>query len=628
MSVAASPADRDEQPTSVTPWSRRLAPVREFVATENASAVILLAATVAALVWANSPWSDSYERVWHTDLTIALGDNALTLDLRHWINDGLMAFFFFVVGLEIRREFDMGELRERRRVATPVVAAAGGMIVPALIYLLVNAGQPTARGWGIVMATDTAFALGILTLAGGATPRVRTFLLTLVIVDDILALTVIALVYTDHLSVPALVVALALFGVVILLQRNDVDHGVPYFLVGLGIWLAMLASGVHATVAGVAIGLLATAYPPSRDDLSHAGAVWRLFRERPTPESARTASRTMAGAISPNERLQHLFHPWTSYVIVPLFALANAGVRLDGAVLRDAVSGPLFWGIVAGLVVGKPIGIVAATWLASRDRLGNLPRTVPWQPLVGVATVAGVGFTVSLLIADISFVGRSLEEAKIGVLVASATASVATFVVFGVVRRMPEPHPDEAARLAPPIIDLSDPVDPDVDHVRGRATAPVTLVEYGDFECPYCVRAEPVVQALRDDFGDDLRVVFRHLPLVDVHRHAATAAQAAEAAAAQGRFWEMHDLLMGDDVSLIFPDLVRYADDLGLDVDRFREDLRSRRYTRRINRDVDSADASGAAGTPAFFVNGRRYEGAHDLAELSDAVQRELGIPA
>jgi Na+/H+ antiporter NhaA len=620
-------APADQEPPEVTPWSRRLAPVREFVATENASAVVLLAATVAALVWANSPWSDSYERVWHTDLTIALGGNALTLDLRHWIDDGLMAFFFFVVGLEIRREFDMGELRERRRVATPVVAAVGGMLAPALIYLAINAGQTSARGWGIVLGTDTAFALGVLTLVRGATPRVRSFLLTLVIVDDILALVIIAVVYTEDLSLPALAVALGFFALVLVLRRAGVDHGVPYFLTGLGLWLAMLASGVHATIAGVAMGMLVTAYPPTRDDLRHAGAVWRLFRERPTPESARAASRTMAVTISPNERLQHLFHPWTSYVIVPLFALANAGVRLDAEVLRRAVTGPLFWGIVAGLVLGKPIGIITSTWLASRDRLGSLPRTVPWAQLAGVATVAGVGFTVSLLIADISFSGRALEEAKIGVLAASAVASLATWGVFTVVRRLPPTAPAAAAALAPQIVDLSDPVDPDVDHVRGPEDAAVTLVEYGDFECPYCVRAEPVVRRLQEAFGDDLRVVFRHLPLVDVHPHAATAAQAAEAAAAQGRFWEMHDLLMGEDVSLIFPDLVRYAGDLGLDVDRFREDLRTRRYTRRINRDVDSADASGAAGTPAFFVNGRRHRGDHDLAGLTAAVQHELGVP-
>ncbi|MGH9262040.1 MAG: Na+/H+ antiporter NhaA, partial [Acidimicrobiales bacterium] len=221
-------ADRGDRPADITPWTRRLAPVRVFVATENASAAILLAATVAAILWANSPWSASYEELWHTEVAVSFGDAELSLDLRHWINDGLMAFFFFVVGLEIRREFDMGELRERRRVATPVLAAIGGMLAPALIYLAINAREPTARGWGIAMGTDTAFALGILVLVGGATPRVRTFLLTLVIVDDIVALLVIALAYTEDLSFTALAVAVALFCVVLVLRANGVRHGVPY----------------------------------------------------------------------------------------------------------------------------------------------------------------------------------------------------------------------------------------------------------------------------------------------------------------------------------------------------------------------------------------------------------------
>ncbi len=599
--------------------------MREFVATENASALILLLATVAALVWANSPWSASYESFWHTEVAVSFGDAELALDLRHWINDGLMAFFFFVVGLEIRREFDMGELRERRRVATPVLAAIGGMVAPALIYLAINAGEPTARGWGIAMGTDTAFALGILTLVGGATPRVRTFLLTLVIVDDIVALLVIALAYTQDLSYTALAVAVALFGVVLVMRTNDVRHGVPYFLVGVAMWLATLASGVHATIAGVAVGLLATAYPPSREQLTQAGAVWRLFREEPTPAYARTASRTMSSAVSPNERLQNLFHPWTSYVIVPLFALANAGVALEADVLRDVLTEPIVLGIVVGLVVGKPLGIVGATWLVSRRWFGGFPRTIPWPPLVGAATVAGIGFTVSLLIADISFEGRELEEAKLGILAASLVASLAGWAVFTVVHRMPAQKRNRGADgLAPPILDLTEDVDPDVDHVRGPVNAPVTLVEYGDFECPYCGQAEPIVRELVQTFGNDLRFVFRHLPLADVHEHAEIAAEAAEAAGEQGKFWEMHDILMDNQAGLIYPDLMRYAADLGLDVERFGEDLRSRRHAARIHRDVDSADASGAAGTPTMFVNGRRHQGAHDIDALAAAIEREL----
>jgi Na+/H+ antiporter NhaA len=619
----------DEQLTDTTsehtPWTRRLAPVREFVATENASAAILLIATLAAIAWANSPWSASYESFWETDVVVSFGDAALDLSLRHWINDGLMAFFFFVVGLEIRREFDMGELRERRRVGTPVLAAIGGMAVPALIYLAVNLGEPSARGWGIVMGTDTAFALGILTLVGGATPRVRTFLLTLVIVDDIVALLVIALAYTTDLSPTALAVAVALYGVVLVMKRLQVRHGVPYFLVGVAMWLATLASGVHATIAGVAVGLLATAYAPSRDELSQAGAVWRLFREEPTPEYARSVSRTMTRSVSPNERLQHLFHPWTSHVIVPLFALANAGVVLEAEVLRSVATEPIFLGIVGGLVVGKPLGIAGATWLVSRPWFGGFPRTVPWPPLIGLATVAGVGFTVSLLIADITFESRELEEAKLGILGASSLASLLGWLVFSIIHRLPAQKANRGAEgLAPPILDLAEDVDPDVDHVRGPANAPVTLVEYGDFECPYCGRAEPVVRELVQTFGNDLRFVFRHLPLVDVHEHARLAAEAAEAAGEQGKFWEMHDLLFAHQDDLIYPDLMRYAAELDLDVDRFGEDLRARRHAARIHRDVQSADASGAVGTPTMFVNGHRHQGGHDMDALAAAIEREL----
>jgi Na+/H+ antiporter NhaA len=475
------------------------------------------------------------------------------------------------------------------------------------------------------MGTDTAFALAVLTLVGGAAPRVRSFLLTLVIVDDIVALAVIALAYTEDLSLPALGVALGLYGVVLGMRAAGVRHGVPYFLVGLAIWLAMLASGVHPTIAGVALGLLATAYPPSRQQLSRAGMIWRLFREEPTPEYARTASRTLALTISPNERLQYLFHPWTSHLIVPLFALANAGVDLDWEVLREAASEPILIGIVVGLVVGKPLGILGATWIVSRPALGGLPRTVGWPSLAGAATVAGIGFTVSLLIADITFTGRNLEEAKLGILAASVIASLAAWVAFTVIRRLPRDRKaGVGSAVAPPILDLADDVDPEVDHIRGPVDAPVTLVEYGDFECPYCGRAEPVVRELVRRFGNDLRFVFRHLPLVDVHEHAATAAEAAEAAAAQGRFWEMHDMLIPEGVSLIYPDLVRYAGDLGLDVERFADDIRSRSYALRISRDVASADASGAVGTPALFINGRRYQGSQRVDALTAAIEREL----
>ncbi|MGQ0815168.1 MAG: Na+/H+ antiporter NhaA [Gemmatimonadota bacterium] len=593
-----------------------------FIATQNAGAVVLLAATVAALVWANSPWSSSYERLWQTPLTLSLGDVELALTLRLWINDGLMALFFFVVGLEIRREFDMGELRERRRVAAPVIAAIGGMAVPALLYLAFNAGQPTARGWGIAMGTDTAFALGILTLVGGRwTPMTRTFLLTLVIVDDITALTVIALAYTATVSITAFAVAASVFGVILIMRRRGVRNGVSYFLVGFVMWLAMLASGIHPTIAGVAVGLLAYAYPPTRIELERAAAHWRLFREEPTPQYARVASRSLAYAISPNERLQYIFHPWTSYVIVPLFALANAGVRLDAEVIGRAMQSSVTLGVIAGLVIGKPIGIIVATWLFTRRRLGGFPISVPWPPLVGAATVAGIGFTVALLVATISLRGEDLESAKVGILGASVIASLLAWLVFRVIDRLPQPlmamgRDQVAARL----VDLIEPVNPRVDHIRGPDDGAVTLVEYGDFECPHCGEAEPILRELLQKFGSDIRFVFRHLPLTEVHENAQLAAEAAEAAGAQGRFWEMHDLLFAHQDALRAGDLRGYARELNLDIDRFTDDLQSRRYARRIARDTDSADESGVAGTPTFFIDGRRHYGAYDIDSLTAAL--------
>ncbi|HVJ96273.1 MAG TPA: Na+/H+ antiporter NhaA, partial [Acidimicrobiia bacterium] len=464
-----------------TERGRASSPIREFVATQNAGAVVLISTTLAALIWANSPWSGSYEDFWHTDVTVAFGGADISLPLREWINDGLMTFFFFVVGLEIRREFDMGELRERRRLATPVVAAIGGVAAPALIYLAFTMGTPDAKGWGVVIGTDTAFALGVL-----------------------------AIVYSEDISFPALAAAVALFGVAFAMHRMHVRSGIPYFVVALGLWVAMLESGIHPTIAGVALGLLATAYPPSREDLRAAGTNWRLFREQPTPEYARSASASVRLAVSPNERLQLVWHPWTSYVIVPIFALANAGVTLSRESLERGLTSKITLGIVFGLIVGKMVGITGATWLASRQRFGRLPLTIPYPQLFGTATVAGIGFTVALLIAHISFEGERLQDAQLGILAASIIASVLSSIVFRVINHLPARLAAAGTdRTAPEIIDLAEPVDSERDHIRGPLDAPVTLVEYADFECPYCGRAEPDVRALLASSGGELRYVFR-----------------------------------------------------------------------------------------------------------------------
>jgi len=369
-----------------TAWSRSLAtPLRSFLRTETGSAVLLLGAAVAALVWVNVD-AASYERVWSTQLSLRLGGAGISQTLRGWVNEGLMTFFFFVVGLEARREFDMGELRERSRVALPLLAGVGGMAAAVGIYAAVNAGRPTLHGWGVAMSTDTAFALGALALVGPRSPdRLRSFMLTVVVVDDLVALLVIALFYSGSVSATPLVAAAAIFAAVLALHRAGVQRGIACAALGIGLWIALYESGVDPIVAGLAVGLFTSAYPPERAALERATSVVRRFREQPTPALERSARAGLAAAVSPNERLQALYHPWTSYLFVPLFALANAGIAIDAAFLRRAFTSPVTLGILVGYVVGKPAGVLGATWLGTRLGRGRL------QPLVGWASVAGAG---------------------------------------------------------------------------------------------------------------------------------------------------------------------------------------------------------------------------------------------
>jgi len=626
-SAAASPGSRSAEPVpGRTAWARNLgAPVRDFLSTETGGAAVLVGAALAALVWANSPWPHSYESLWNTKLALSLGGHALSGSLRQWVNEGLMALFFLVVGLEAKRELDLGELRERNRLAIPVLAALGGMALCVGVYLAINADGAGAHGWGAAMSTDTALALGALALVTprGAT-RLRVFLLTLAVVDDLGALLVIALAYSTRISPLALGIALALFAVLVLLRYAGRWREPAAAIVGVGVWLAMFESGIDPVVAGLAIGLVTGAYPPARGDLERATELARSFREQPTPELAYLAQRGLTSAISPNERLQYRLHPWTSFVVVPLFALANAGIHLDAHVLSGALSSPVTLGIVLAYVLGKPLGVLGASWLGTRRALGGV-RTklaVTWPGLAGVGAVAGIGFTVSLLIADRAFAGERLAQAKLGILAAAILSPLAAWVVFALIARVPAAvRARQLGRTAEQLIDLAEDIDPARDHIRGAPDAPVTLVEYGDFECPYCGRAEPAIRELLAEWGDDLRYVFRHLPLSDVHPWAQLAAEAAEAAGAQGAFWEMYDILLAHQGELTPGSLRRYAEGLGLDGERLTGELRRRTHAPRVAEDVASADASGVSGTPSFFVNGRRHTGVYDVATLSSAVR-------
>jgi len=608
-----------------TAWARHMqTPLRSFLRTETGSASVLAGATVAALVWANVSVS-SYDRVWATRLSAAVGSASVVADLRQFVNSGLMALFFLVVGLEARREWDMGELRIRSRLALPVVIGLGGMVVPIGIYLIANIGQPTEHAWGMSMATDTAFALGALALVGRSLPdRVRTYLLTFSVVDDLAGIAIIAIVYSERVRVVPLAFGIGILAAVVAISVRGVRYGQVYLLLGIAAWVAFYKSGVDPVLVGLVLGLLSYAHPATRTSLEQASEAFRMFREQPTAELAASAREGVRTAISPNDRLAQIFHPWTSYLIVPLFALANAGIPINGSFLARAYSSPVTLGIVFGYLVGKPVGTAGAAWLVFRLSGGRLRPPVGWGAVAGAGTVAGIGFTVSLLIASLALSGTSLAQAKLGILTAALLASGLTWVVFRLVNRLPtRPRLRALLGTADVITDLAVPVDPGRDHIRGPEKAKVTLVEYGDFECPYCGLAEAAVRELLRDFGD-LRYVWRHLPLNDVHPLAQLAAEGSEAAARQGAFWEMHDVLLDHQGALTARDLIGYAGSLGCNVEQFTADLRRHAGAAHIAEDVDSADLSGVSGTPTFFVNGTRHYGAYDIETLSAAVKIAL----
>ncbi|MFI6567209.1 Na+/H+ antiporter NhaA [Streptomyces sp. NPDC050534] len=596
-------------------------PLRAFLHTEAASAVVLLAAAVAALAWANAA-PTQYSSFWSTHVALQAGPHRASLSLHELVNNGLMTVFFFVVGLEARREFDMGELRERKRVALPLAAGVSGMLIPIGIYLALNAGHPSAHGWGAAMSTDTAFALGMLATFGARVPAgLRVFILTIAVVDDLLALVVIASAYSSRVRAAPLLAAAGLFGAVLLARALRVRRGPVYGLLAVAAWVALARSGVDPVIIGLAMGLLTYAGPPSRGDLERTSGLFRRFREQPTPEAARVVREGLASALSPNERMQRLFHPWASYVVVPLFALANAGIVVDSGLLSRAATSPITLGIFFAYVVGKPLAIVGASAAATGLSRGRVRPPAGWGAVASGGALAGVGFTVSLLIASRAFSGAELDEATAGVLGAVVVSFALSWVINGAVNLLPQPTRLRArVGRAEAIVDLAVPVDPARDHVRGPQSAAVTVVEYGDYECRYCGLAEPVIRDLLSG-SEDVCYVWRHLPLADIHPHARLAAEAAEAAARQGNYWQMHDLLLTHQGSLMLADLSAHAAAIGLDVDRFQADVVARVGAGRIAEDVESADLSGVAGTPTFFINGRRHHGAYDIASLTTAVR-------
>jgi NhaA family Na+:H+ antiporter len=414
-------------------------PLERFLRIEAASGVLLLIAAAVALAWANSPWSETYRALWHTTAGVRLGDLVFERSLEWVVNDGLMVIFFFVVGLEIRREIYCGELSEWRRAALPAVAAAGGMVAPALLYLAFAGGPATRSGWGVPMATDIAFAVGILTLLGKRVPpALRVLLLALAVIDDLGAIVVIALFYSSGIAPSAVLVALAGLASILVLQRFGVRTKLAYLPSALVAWAGTYAAGVHPTIAGVAVGLMT----PVRAWLGAGGFVAGVRHEIKHLENATSdiSAHELAGslrhvdvarreAMSPTESLIQTLHPWVAFVIMPIFALANAGVSLGGDA-RGLAASSVMVAVIVGLVVGKPLGVLLACWLTVRVGLSRLPAGVTWRHLVVLGMVAGVGFTMAIFIAQLAFTdARLLSAAKLGILLASAAAGVAALVL-------------------------------------------------------------------------------------------------------------------------------------------------------------------------------------------------------
>ena len=584
-------------------------------------ALLLLIATAAAIVWANIS-SSTYDGFWDTHLMIGLGDLHLDFTLHSLVNDALMAIFFFTVGLEVRKEFAIGELTSWSRAVVPVIAAVAGLALPALLFVLIAGPSGNADAWGVVISTDTAFLVGALALIGPrGSGRLRVFLLALAVVDDIGALSIIALVYTDTFTpMPLLIAAVGLVGIYLVRYLRG-GRGPIYATLAVIVWLAFLASGVHPTLAGVAIALLVPVYRPDRRDVEHALELARTFRQSPSTEYARAAANSLRESISINERLQTAYAPYVAYVILPLFALANAGVSLSPEILAAAATSPLTWGIVVGLVIGKLAGIWGSTALLKALKIGDFGPGLSLDRIGGGAALAGIGFTISLFIIDLAIEDHDAQnQARVGVLAASVLALALGTVLFRIAdARSPE---EEVGQT------LVRPVDARRDHIYGSADAPYEIVEYGDFQCGFCLKASGSIQEVMDELGPNLRYVWRHAPLTVQHPNALAGAEASEAAAKQGKFFEFERGLFADQDNQLPSDIVRLAARLGLDVPKFERDLTAPDVASRVRDDMFDAEAMNIHSVPTFFVNGRRHTGPYDAQSLIRALQSESDAPA
>ena len=597
---------------------RRISTVRDalkaFAAREASGALLLLAAAAVALVWANAG-ALGYEAFWNARLSVRLGPWGIDMPLRHWINDGLMMMFFLLVSLEVKHDFVMGELREWRRACVPVLAAVCGLVVPAVVFGVINAGGPHAGAWGIVIPTDTAFVVGILAAFGKRLPvQLRSFLVTLAVVDDVGALAVIATVYTDTVRLVPLAGALLVASALYAVQRARVYRASVYIVFGALLWLLFLASGVHATIAGVVLGLLMPVFPPERSALLTAEELTQRFRRAPTALTGRNAVYGILRAVSINERHQLSMAPIVSLFVVPVFALSNAGVAISRDTLVHALHSPLTWGIVAGLVAGKYVGAFGASVLASKTRIGELAPGLGLRHINGGAMLTGIGFTISLFIIDLAIEdGAAQADARIGVLAASLLAALLGLALTAFLD----------ARRAPARTRLTRPVDPRRDHIAGNPASALTLVQYGQLGCLEDGATVELLREVRDHFDNDLRLVFRHNPLGDPG--AEQAAEMLEAVASQSPdLFEpvrVEVARLCDEADLDRDVLRRAAVEMGANLARLDAQMLQRPHIGRVHDDADDAASMGLTRAPAFFIGEELYQGEHTPEALIEALE-------
>lgn len=586
---------------AVDAWLRRRLRLRDMQINETYAAVALAAATITALVWANV--GHSYHSFWQTPASLAIGPLKVELSLHGWVDEGLMTAFFFMVGLDVRRDLTLGELRLPGRALLPVVSAIGGLVVPALVYLGITHGTDGAHAWGSVISTDTAFALGMLALIGPKrAPRLRAFLLAFAVIDDIGALMVIAVFYSGSLNLMALGCAvLGLLGIM-LLARRGVWRMPPYVLLAVVTWYALYRSGVHATLAGVLIALLMPVYPVRSADVDAATEVARLYRQSPHPGTAVMLRESLAYSMPLNQRLSWMLPPYVNYVVVPLFALANAGVELNGGTIAAALSSRVMWAVVAGLVLGKFVGVAVGAGLVLRLVPGSRLPGLDLPRILGLAALSGMGFTISLLVANLALEDEALrDQARLGVLAASLGALLLATVIFRVSERI-SPLPP------PPGEHLCRAVDFDKDLTTGNPDAPHTLINYADMSYEgrwRLMEALKGIAALRD--AGRVNLVLRHKL---TGPESLLAALAMEAARHEGpeRLWRFHDALANLRGQISTDSITVAAQEAGLDAWAMWERIDSGADEPKVLADAMDVEGLTEDGSPVVYIDGRRFE--------------------